>query len=80
MRRHQTRRTAPFRQRDAVKRSPPRSMSPYPIVSLETDDDDHFIVRVAHDRNTVTEFGPWTDWTRAHREFRNIADRARGRG
>lgn len=59
----------------------PRAQAPhkaaYPIVYFDATDNDEFVVRVAHDRDTVTEFGPWASWERAHREFRRIADKLR---
>lgn len=64
----------------AIKRSPrPQSRSPYPIISMDTDDSDHFIVRIAYSRSEVVEFGVGFDWERASREFRRICDRVRAR-
>jgi hypothetical protein len=65
---------------DAIKRSPrPKSRSPYPIISMDTDDADHFVVRIAYGRSEVVEFGVGTDWELASREFRRICDRVRVR-
>jgi hypothetical protein len=65
---------------DAIKRSPrPTSRSPYPIISMDTDDADHFIVRIAYSRGKVVEFGVGSDWESASREFRRIADKVRVR-
>lgn len=75
----QIRHAALFRQRDAIKRSPRLSRSPYPIISIDTTDDDEFVVRVSHSRDQVTEYGVGSDWEQAHADFRRIADRARGR-
>jgi hypothetical protein len=66
---------------DAIKRSPrTKSRSPFPIVSMDTDDADHFIVRVAYNRTEVIEFAVGSDWERASREFRRIADKVRANG
>jgi hypothetical protein len=63
---------------DAIKRSPrPKPRSPYPIVSMDTDDNDFFFVRVAYSRYEAIEFAVGSDWERASREFRRIADRVR---
>jgi hypothetical protein len=65
---------------DAIRRSPRlKSRSPFPIISMDTDDADHFIVRIAYSRSEVVEFGVGFDWEIASREFRRIADRVRAR-